>query len=62
MADERRIAARDDAVDTSAAPGDSLVRFAGVSVIYPSRDGPIRALDTVDLAFGADDFICVVGP
>jgi taurine transport system ATP-binding protein len=52
--------------DAEAAPAspstDSFVRFAGVSVTYPSRDGPIRALDTVDLAFGAGDFICIVGP
>jgi ABC-type multidrug transport system fused ATPase/permease subunit len=72
---ERRPSAHDDAIETLAAsrprgvdampassPEGSFVRFAGVSVSYPSRDGPIRALDTVDLAFSAGDFICVVGP
>ena len=39
-----------------------FVRFAGVSVTYPTRDGPVRALDPVDLAFGRGDFVCIVGP
>jgi ABC-type glutathione transport system ATPase component len=40
----------------------AFVRFAGVSVTYPTRDGPVRALDPVDLAFGRGDFVCIVGP
>ena len=44
------------------ADAPDFVRFAGVSVTYPTRDGPVRALDPVDLAFGRGDFVCIVGP
>lgn len=39
-----------------------FVEFAGVSVEYPSRSGPILALDGVDLVFDEGDFVCIVGP
>ncbi len=39
-----------------------FVEFAGVGVEYSSRNEPVRALEAVDLAFGAGDFVCIVGP
>jgi len=40
----------------------SFVEFADVSVEYPSRDGPIHALDRVNLSVGEGNFLCIVGP
>jgi taurine transport system ATP-binding protein len=59
-AEERQVAGP----DRTSRDGDAadFVRFAGVSVTYPTRDGPVRALDPVDLAFGRGDFVCIVGP
>src|SRR5215831_9343593 len=34
----------------------------GLSKIYASRDGTVRALDHVSLSGGRDDFISIVGP
>ncbi len=39
-----------------------FVEFAGLSVEYPSKDGPVLALEGIDLAFAAGDFVCIVGP
>ena len=39
-----------------------FVEFNGVSVEYPGRDRPVRALAEIDLAFAAGDFVCIVGP
>ncbi len=39
-----------------------FVEFAQLTVEYPSKDGPVLALDGIDLAFGAGDFVCIVGP
>src|SRR5690242_15467983 len=41
---------------------DRFVAFERVAVEYPSQDGPVRALDGVDLAFGEGAFVCIVGP
>ena len=39
-----------------------FVEFAQLTVEYPSKDGPVHALDTVNLSFSAGDFVCIVGP
>ena len=39
-----------------------FVEFSEVTVEYPSKDGPIHALDAIDLSFSAGDFVCIVGP
>ncbi len=39
-----------------------FVRFAGVSVVYGSGAGAVRAVDRADLAFARGDFVCIVGP
>jgi len=40
----------------------AFVEFASVSVDYPTRDGQVRALAGIDLAFAEGDFVCIVGP
>jgi ABC-type taurine transport system ATPase subunit len=39
-----------------------IVEVDGVTLEYPSRDGPVTALADVTLAIGEGDFVCVVGP
>src|SRR5215470_6917034 len=39
-----------------------FVEFSRLTVEYPSKDGPVHALDAIDLAFDAGDFVCIVGP
>ena len=41
---------------------EPFVEFKKLSIEYPSKDGPVHALDAIDLAFGAGDFVCIVGP
>lgn len=41
---------------------DAFLEFRGVSMSYPSHDGPVHALDTIDLAFPAHSFVSIVGP
>lgn len=41
---------------------EPFVQFTKLSIEYPSKDGPVHALDSIDLAFGAGDFVCIVGP
>jgi ABC-type taurine transport system ATPase subunit len=41
---------------------ERFVEFANLTVDYSSRDGPVHALDAIDLAFDAGDFVCIVGP
>ncbi|HUN45441.1 MAG TPA: ABC transporter ATP-binding protein [Stellaceae bacterium] len=41
---------------------DAFVEFAALSVQYPSKDGAVHALEAIDLAFAAGDFVCIVGP
>jgi ABC-type taurine transport system ATPase subunit len=41
---------------------EPFVEFTKLSIEYPSKDGPVHALDAIDLAFGAGDFVCIVGP
>ena len=41
---------------------DSFVSIQGVSKIYPTRDGPLSAVDNVSLDFGRGDFVAVLGP
>jgi ABC-type taurine transport system ATPase subunit len=40
----------------------AFVEFASVSVDYPTKDGQVRALAGIDLAFAEGDFVCIVGP
>lgn len=39
-----------------------FVAFQNLTIEYPSKEGPVHALDSIDLAFGAGDFVCIVGP
>ena len=41
---------------------DAFVAFTKLTVRYPSKDGPVHALEAIDLAFSAGDFVCIVGP
>jgi taurine transport system ATP-binding protein len=40
----------------------SFVEFVDVSIEYPSTDGPIHALDHVNLSLDEGNFLCIVGP
>lgn len=42
--------------------GEQFLQFRKVSMVYPSRDGPIHALEEVNLGFDEGNFVCVVGP
>src|ERR1051326_2043364 len=39
-----------------------FVEFSKLAIEYPSKEGPVLALDAIDLAFSAGDFVCIVGP
>jgi taurine transport system ATP-binding protein len=39
-----------------------FVAFNALGVEYESKDGPVHALEAIDLAFSAGDFVCIVGP
>ncbi len=39
-----------------------FVEFSKLTIEYPSKEGPVHALDAIDLAFSAGDFVCIVGP
>jgi NitT/TauT family transport system ATP-binding protein len=41
---------------------DAFVSIQGVSKTYPTRDGPLSAVDGVSLDFGRGDFVAVLGP
>jgi taurine transport system ATP-binding protein len=41
---------------------ERFVEFSRLTIEYPSKDGPVHALESIDLAFGAGDFVCIVGP
>src|SRR5260370_42094826 len=41
---------------------NSFVEFSKLTIEYPSKEGPVHALDAIDLAFSAGDFVCIVGP
>jgi ABC-type taurine transport system ATPase subunit len=42
--------------------GGAFIEFRDVSMLYPSRDGPVHALDGVRLDFAERSFVCIVGP
>lgn len=43
---------------------DLKVRFEGVQVVYPGEQGgePVHALEGIDLAVGAGEFVSLIGP
>src|SRR2546430_5625648 len=43
-------------------PRRTFLDFDDVSMEYPSRDGPVHALERVTLAFDEGSFVCIVGP
>src|SRR5262249_39569684 len=47
---------------TSAETQPPYLDVRGLSKIYASRDGPVRALDQVSLSAGRGQFISIVGP
>ncbi|GAA5236730.1 ABC transporter ATP-binding protein [Verticiella sediminum] len=65
-----RQAVRDEAAPAGQAPAprrpgpgkSMLLELCGVSVSYPSRRGPVLALDKLDLAVQPSSFVSVLGP
>jgi putative ABC transport system ATP-binding protein len=45
-----------------AVPGDALIALSGVSRVYGSGEGAVRALEGVDLEVAPGEFIVVLGP
>lgn len=41
---------------------EKFLEFRNVSKVYGSRDGPVRALEALNLAFDEGSFVCIVGP
>jgi taurine transport system ATP-binding protein len=39
-----------------------FVEFSKLTIEYPSKEGPVHALDAINLTFSAGDFVCIVGP
>src|SRR5690242_6833165 len=46
----------------SRARADVSIRIDGVAKTYQSDDGPVRALDRIDLAVAEGEFVSIVGP
>src|SRR5574341_2355740 len=42
--------------------GEAYVEAAGLSKVYPTRQGPVRALHDVSLAVGRGEFVSLLGP
>jgi taurine transport system ATP-binding protein len=42
--------------------GRPILEIEGLSVVFPSRDGTVTALERADLTLVEGDFVCVVGP
>src|SRR5260221_4788350 len=38
-----------------------FVEFSKLTIEYPSKEGPVHALDAINLTFSAGDFVCTVG-
>jgi NitT/TauT family transport system ATP-binding protein len=53
--------ARHDA-PTSAAPDRPYLHLQGLSKVYATRDGPVRALDQVSVSERRGEFLSIVGP
>lgn len=43
-------------------PAPSTVDVQGVSVVYPTRDQPVTALDDISLHIGEGEFVSLIGP
>jgi NitT/TauT family transport system ATP-binding protein len=43
-------------------PAEAAIEVAGVSHIYPGREGKVAALDNISLSVGAGRFVVIVGP
>ena len=41
---------------------EPLVQVEGVSKIYPSRTGPVYAIDKVSFGAAAGEFVSIIGP
>ncbi len=41
---------------------DTFLEFRDVSMAYPSRDGPVHALEGISLTLAEGRFVCIVGP
>ena len=54
--------AREQETDDGHSTDGKFVEFVDVSVEYPSREGPIHALDKVNLSLPEGNFLCIVGP
>jgi NitT/TauT family transport system ATP-binding protein len=46
----------------SAAPDQPYLRLQGVSKVYATRDGPVRALDQVSVSERRGEFLSILGP
>ncbi len=43
-------------------PGQAFLRVQGLSKVYATRDGPVRALDRVSVSARAGEFLSILGP
>jgi ABC-2 type transport system ATP-binding protein len=55
-------ATRDQTAAALAADGGSPIRIEGLTKVYTSHDGPIRAVDGVSLDVGTGEFFGLLGP
>ena len=46
----------------SARAGEPILTAEGLSLVYPNRNGGLRALDDVSFRVHRQEFVCVVGP
>jgi NitT/TauT family transport system ATP-binding protein len=46
----------------SAEPDRPFLRLQGLSKVYATRDGPVRALDQVSVSEGRGEFLSILGP
>ena len=63
-APERMLSAPAESLTASAGASlrDHAVLVKRASVVYPSADGPVRALHEVDLAIAPAEFVALIGP
>ncbi len=53
----------DSSADRSSSEDDEVfLRMEGITKVYASRDGPVRALDTVSIEETRGEFLSILGP
>jgi len=48
--------------ESAAVVGEAVIDVQGVSKVYTSREGPVRALDDISLTLRRGEFVSLVGP